>query len=282
MIAAICDLPDRPAAVVRAAVPDMAPMADLQGIYGVVRLRVSLDATGAVREVVVAQSPSQVLIKASIRAARESTYLPARQRCKNVESTYEFRVLYDPNGPRASPPPAPSPTPSPTPAPVPDLSRPWRLVWEIDVGYGSVDLTLVSSGSFRRVDTTVPHRIECNGKAPTVTMQRVVAALRAAHPERWRGAYYPFRVDPPPTPTPNPAATPVPKVDVVALAPPAWSQSIVFDAAEGHLTLEATGVTYAARYQYGETERTHETRPAELQDLTGELYKAIDSCPTGR
>lgn len=283
MIAAPCNLPDRPPAVVRAGVPAMPPMAEVQGIYGVVRVRVALDTTGAVTDVVVAQSPSQVLIKASVRAARETTYRPARQRCKNVASTYEFRVLYDPNGPRASPPPAPSPTPSSTPAPMPDLARPWRLVWSTDVSYSSVDLTLGSSGSFRRVYDTFPlsHRKECRGRLSAAALKRVVASLGAAHPERWHGSF-PLTANPMPTPTPDPRATLVPEVDVVAVASDGGSRIQIMDAAQGTITLQASGITYSLGYEYGESERIHETLPPEVGGLTRALLTAMAACPTER
>ena len=254
--------------------PELPAMALQQGIYGVVRVRVELDASGAVRDAVVVSSPSGVLKFESLRAARASTFSPARRHCAHVASAYEFRVLYAEDGPRVPRPPAPSPSPSPTPLPKPDLGNPWRLVWSTEGSYSSLERTVTSLGTYAQVYDTFPtsHRAECSGMLDASVLERVTAALRRAHPESWHGGY---RLAPDPTPAPSPAATPRPAVDVVAVV----REGFVFfrgfaDAPTARLTLTAGGQTYGVGYESGVGPGIRETVPDEIRELTRALDAA--------
>jgi|GEM_PF-6630048 len=276
MIAVVCALPDRPAAVVRAAAPDLPPMALQQGIYGVVRVRVALEASGAIRDAVVVSTPSRVLQAESIRAARASVFAPARRRCVNVASAYEFRVLYAPDGPRASSPPVPSPSPSPLLSPQPDLARPWQLSWSTGGSYSFMERTVRSSRSYAQVYDTFPisHRAECHGTLLAQALDRVIAALRAARPETWRGGYYRLVHDP--TPAPSPAGTPIPRpdVDVVATVRENGYEPGIMDSPTASLKLVTGGIAYEVGYEYGVSPGIRETLPAEIAELTRALDAA--------
>lgn len=250
-------------------------MALQQGIYGVVRVRVELDASGAVRDAVIVSSPSGVLKFESLRAARASTFSPARRHCAHVASAYEFRVLYAEDGPRVPRPPGPSPSPSPTPLPKPDLGKPWRLVWSTDGSYSFLERTVTSSGTYAQLYDTFPtsHRAECSGTLDAPVLERVTAALRRAHPESWHGGY---RLALDPTPAPSPAATPTPRpaVDVVAVVRESFYSPAVMDAPTASLTLTAGGQTYGVGYEYGVTRGVRETIPDEIRELTRALDAA--------
>ena len=276
MIPVVCALPDRPASLVRAAAPELPPMADTQGIYGVVRVRVELDPMGAIRDTIIVSTPSRVLVPESLRAARASAFAPARRRCTNVASSYEFRVLYAPDGPRASPLPVASPTPSPSPLPQPDLAGPWTLSWSTGGTYSYVDRTVSSSRSYAQVYDTFPisHRAECRATLPAPAMDRVTAALRAALPEKWHGGYYRLVTVPPPVPSRDANATPRPAVDVVAVVRETAYQGIIMDASTGNLKLVSGGITYEVAYEYGVTPSSRETVPIEIADLTRALDAA--------
>ncbi|HWT04523.1 MAG TPA: TonB family protein [Xanthomonadales bacterium] len=271
----ICFLPDRPAALVHATAPELPPMALYQGIYGVVRVRVALDASGAVRDAVVVVTPSRVLERESLRAARASTFAPARRHCAHVASTYEFRVLYAEDGPRASPLPGPSPSPSPTPLPKPDLAKPWELMWATVGSYSFTQRTVTSSGVYTQLYDTFPisHRAECRGALDAPALERVAAALRAARPETWRGSY---RLADDPSPSPSPAAvrTPRPAVDVIAAVRENRIFPGIMDAANASLTLDTGGITYRVGYEYGATIGNRETVPAGIADLARVLGAA--------
>lgn len=276
MIPAVCALPDRPASLVRAAPPELPPMALYQGIYGVVRVRVQLDPAGSIQDAVIVSTPSRVLVAESLRAARASAFAPARRRCANVASSYEFRVLYAADGPRASPLPVPSPAPSPSPLPKPDLARPWTLSWSTRGSYSYLDRTVSSSRSFALVYDTFPisNSAECHATLPAPVMERLVAALRAALPERWHGGYYPLVPEPSPAPSRDANATPQPAVDVVALVREGAYEARIMDAPRGSLKLVAGGTSYDAEYEFGPFPGTHETIPAEIADLTRALDAA--------
>ena len=276
MIPVVCALPDRPASLVRVAAPELPPMALQQGIYGVVRVRVELDRTGAIQDAVIVSTPSRVLVAESLRAARASAFAPARRRCANVASSYEFRVLYASDGPRASPLPVASPTPSPSPLPKADLARPWTLSWSTGGTYSYLVRTVSSSGSYAQVYDTFPisHRAECRATIRAPEMERVTAALRAALPERWHAAYYRLFSEPPPAPSPDANATPRPAVDVVAMVRDGAYQPGIMDAASGSLKLVSGAITYEVGYEYGAAPGIRETVPIEIADLTRALDAA--------
>ena len=275
MIPVVCALPDRPASLVRAAAPELPPMALYQGIYGIVRVRVELDRTGAIQDAVIVSTPSRVLEKESLRAARASAFAPARRRCANVASSYEFRVLYAADGPRASSPPAP--TPSPLPRAKPDLALPWQLSWSTHSLYGFMDRSVNSSRSYAQASDTFPlsHRVECRATLSAREFDRVTAALLAAQPETWRGDYYRLVGDP--TPAPSPTGTPAsrPDVDVVATVRNDEYELGVADAPRVSIKLMAGGTSYDVEYEFGAFPNTHETVPARIAELTRALDAAI-------
>ena len=88
VVAAACAVPNRPAAVVRAAEPDVPAMAQQQGIFGTVHVAVTVAADGSVTAVRIVDSPSAILNQAALRAARESTYQPQLENCKAVAADY--------------------------------------------------------------------------------------------------------------------------------------------------------------------------------------------------
>lgn len=90
----LCAAHDVPPRVVRAAEPDTPLLAQQQGIFGIVRVRVSLDADGMPIAVKVQDSPSAVLNKSAIFAARRSTYEPGLRDCVPVPSDYLFSVSF--------------------------------------------------------------------------------------------------------------------------------------------------------------------------------------------
>jgi TonB family protein len=69
-------------------------MAAQQGIYGIVRVLVDLDETGAVTGAKIISSPSVLLNGASLAAARKSKYEPAMRACEAVSSHYAFTVEF--------------------------------------------------------------------------------------------------------------------------------------------------------------------------------------------
>ena len=272
--------PDRPAALVRASTPDLPPMALQQDIGGVVRVRVSLDASGAVRDVVVTSSPSGILKSESLRAARASTFAPARRRCVNVASAYEFRVLYDPTRPPVLP-PRPTPSPTPAPPPVPDFAQPWELVWSTSGSYSYRTRTLSSSRSYDRVEDTFPisHRVECRVTLPTVAFERFTAALRASRAERWRTSYR-VRAEPMPAPSPMPVRTSAPAVDVVAVVRGEVFIPHTDDLPTSKITLTAGAASYGTSFDFG-YEPGVEPVPAEVTNLTHAFEAADALCKHG-
>ena len=275
MIPVVCALPDRPASLVRAAAPELPPMALYQGIYGVVRVRVELDPAGAIRDVAVVSTPSRVLVPESLRAARASAFTPARRLCANVASSYEFRVLYAADGPRASSPAAPAP--SPLPRPKPDLARPWQLSWSTHSLSSFTNRSVSSSRSYAQASDTLPlsHRAECRASFSAPELERVTAALLAAQPETWRGDYYRLVGDPTPAPSSTRTAFSRPDVDVVAMVRDDEYQPGIADAPRVSLKLMAGGTSYDVEYEFGAFPSTHETVPAKIAALTRALGAAI-------
>jgi TonB family protein len=279
VIPVFCSQPDRPAALVRAAVPVLPPMALQQGIGGLVRVRVALDARGNVRDVVVTRTPSHVLDRESLRTARESTFAPARRRCVNVASAYEFRVLYDPERPREPSPPAPTPSPSPTPPPALNLALPWTLVWSESGSSSYSTRTLSSTRRFTRVDDTFPtsHHAECHATLSGAAFERAVAALRRSSPERWRPSYG-IGAEATPIPAPAPAPTTAPAADVVAVVRGQVFIPRTADGASSGLTLTTGGSSYRTSFEYGSSWYGAEPISAEVQDVMRALRTADAEC----
>jgi TonB family protein len=282
MIPLLCTQPDRPAALVQAARPEVPPMALQQGIAGVVRVRVALDATGAVRDVAILSSPSGVLKSESLRVARASTFAPARRRCTNVASEYEFRVLYDPDRPAELPVlrPTPAPTPSPSPPPAPNLSRAWKLTWSTGGTSTYTDRTLSSSRAYARIDDSFPlsHRKECHTTLSGAAFERFVAALQASSPDRWLRSY---DVGPEPTPAPTAVSAPTiaPAVDVIAAVRAGFSiPPRTMDGGSSSLTLTAGGVAYETAFEYFSTYGDWHPIPSAVQDVMHAFNAADAEC----
>lgn len=92
-VATGCATPDAPAAVIRAARPDLAPLGGERHVTGVVRVLVSLDAQGRVTDTRIERSSSQLLNRAALDAAKKSTYQPALRACSPIPSKYLFSVV---------------------------------------------------------------------------------------------------------------------------------------------------------------------------------------------
>jgi TonB family protein len=260
--------------------PDLPPMALQQGIGGVVRVRVSLDASGAVRDVVVTSTPSGILRSESLRAARASTFAPARRRCANVASSYEFRVLYDPERPPVLP-PRPAPSPTPASLPVPNFAQPWKLVWSTSGSYSYSTRTLSSSRSYSGVYDTFPisHRAECRVTLSSAAFDRFAAALRESRAERWRPSYR-SGAEPTAAPSPVPVPTSTPAVDVVAVVRGEVFIPHTADAGTSKITLTASGTSYETSFEYGYSPGV-EPVPAEVENLTRAFDAADAACKRG-
>ena len=83
-----------PATTLFAARPETPAIAQIAGISGVVQVLVSVDEFGKPTRAVVQSSPSNVLNKASIDAALQSTFRPETFRCHTVPGDYIFSVFY--------------------------------------------------------------------------------------------------------------------------------------------------------------------------------------------
>jgi protein TonB len=89
---ASCARPNVAATTLRAIEPDTPPMAQQQGIQGVVQVVVSLDATSHVTGTRIQSSPSAVLNQAALSAARQSTFQTEIRDCKPIAADYIFSV----------------------------------------------------------------------------------------------------------------------------------------------------------------------------------------------
>jgi hypothetical protein len=89
-----CVRPFVPTTVVKAAEPRTPPMAQQQGITGLVHVLVSLDATSRILMTRIGSSPSALLNSVSIAAARQSVYQTAVVDCRPVPSAYDFVVSF--------------------------------------------------------------------------------------------------------------------------------------------------------------------------------------------
>ena len=89
-----CTSPNSPARVIRAAAPQVPPMAQQQGIQGKVEVVVSLDEQSRVVATKIRSSPSAILNFSAMTAARNSTYQTATVHCTPVAGDYVFAVTY--------------------------------------------------------------------------------------------------------------------------------------------------------------------------------------------
>ncbi len=87
-----CAAPFRSATVLRAFEPQTPAMAAQQGIQGTVRVAVWLDEHGVPQFTRVVASPSPIVDRAALDAARRSTYAGAIFRCHPVPAGYQFAV----------------------------------------------------------------------------------------------------------------------------------------------------------------------------------------------
>jgi TonB family protein len=92
---ALCAVPDVPASVVKAMMPDTPLAAQQNHVSATVEVLVSLDAEGRVTGATIQRSGLPVLNDASLAAARGSTYRAALHDCKPVPSTYSFKADFN-------------------------------------------------------------------------------------------------------------------------------------------------------------------------------------------
>ncbi len=93
-----CANPNVEATTTNAVAPDTPPIAQQQGITGVVNVVINLDATNhIVGTPTVQSSPSQLLNSAAIRAAQQSTFRTEIKNCEPVAATYIFAVEFNNN-----------------------------------------------------------------------------------------------------------------------------------------------------------------------------------------
>jgi TonB family protein len=287
MTATTCAQPDRPPAIVRAASAAYPGLAAQQRIGGVVRVRVTLDATGRVTAATVVDAPNAVLERPSLDAARASAFRAALRHCARVASDYEFRVLFDPSGPSV-PLPRPAPLPSAAPAPprpAPALGQPWNLSWSVSSLLGFSWTTLASTGAY---ETTSPYLAagpggaSCSGRATPRVLARVARLLTGSAPQLWHD-YYGVAYEEP-SPTPSPAGTPAPPHDTIALLPPrAPFMPAIGDLPESRLELSAANGTYATSFvDAGKIPQWRTTAPEQIQALVRELSQSVAPCPQRR
>jgi protein TonB len=88
-----CSAPDVAAKTIDAQTPDKPDDAQAQGLVGTVKIKVDLDASGAVVGASIFESSgSMELDQAALSAARASRYAPQERDCKNVPGSYLFTV----------------------------------------------------------------------------------------------------------------------------------------------------------------------------------------------
>lgn len=87
-----CSAPDVAAKTIAAQSPDV-PDDERNGFTGTAKVKVDLDATGAVVGTSLYESTGNMqLDQAALRAARDSRYAPEQYECKNVAGSYLFTV----------------------------------------------------------------------------------------------------------------------------------------------------------------------------------------------
>ncbi len=88
-----CSAPDIQAKTIDAQTPDKPDDAQAQGLVGTVKVKVDLDASGAVLGASIYESSgSMELDRAALAAARRSSYAPEERECKDVPGSYLFTV----------------------------------------------------------------------------------------------------------------------------------------------------------------------------------------------
>jgi TonB family protein len=93
-----CANPNVEATTTNAVAPDTPPIAQQQGITGVVNVVIELDANSKiVGTPTIQSSPSQLLNAAAIKAAEESTFRTEIKNCQPVASKYLFAVEFNNN-----------------------------------------------------------------------------------------------------------------------------------------------------------------------------------------
>jgi len=93
-----CANPNVEATTTNAVAPDTPPIAQQQGITGVVNVLINLDANShIIGTPTVQSSPSQLLNSAAIKAAQESTFRTEIKNCEPVAATYIFAVEFNNN-----------------------------------------------------------------------------------------------------------------------------------------------------------------------------------------
>jgi protein TonB len=91
----VCGRPNSEARTVRAVEPDYPEIARERGAVGVAQVRVTLSATGAVRDAAIYRSSGDnSLDLEAVKAARASTYTPAFEDCAAVGGQYIFRAEF--------------------------------------------------------------------------------------------------------------------------------------------------------------------------------------------
>jgi TonB family protein len=117
-----CERPNVPARVLHPVMPDMPRMAQLQGISGMVRVEVSLDADSHIVALKIYSSANAMLNNAALWAARQSTYQTAVVNCKPIATDVLFSVEFDSAGPRGALSQTPVPTPTPSGCAYPNVA----------------------------------------------------------------------------------------------------------------------------------------------------------------
>jgi protein TonB len=91
----VCARPNSDARTIRAVEPDYPEIARERGAVGVAQVRVTLLATGAVRDAAIYRSSGDgSLDLEAVKAARASTYAPAFEDCSAVGGQYIFRAEF--------------------------------------------------------------------------------------------------------------------------------------------------------------------------------------------
>jgi outer membrane biosynthesis protein TonB len=87
-----CARPNVAPATLRAAPPDVPPLAQQQGVAGIVQVVVSLDTQSRIVGTRVLASPSTLLNQAALASARESQFRTEIRNCEPVAADYIFTV----------------------------------------------------------------------------------------------------------------------------------------------------------------------------------------------